>query len=69
MGGAFQLIEMLLVACVILLIMLFIAFLIGRVFQNKKTRKRIMLGTIALFFIGFVSYFGWIAFILSGNLN
>ena len=69
MGGIPQLLDLLPVALAIFAALLLVAFLISRLFQNQKTRKRIILGTIALYLLGFFSYFGFIAFVLSGNLN
>jgi ABC-type uncharacterized transport system permease subunit len=61
--------EMLSVALAIFVMMLFIAFLIGKLFESRRTRKRIMFGAIGIYLLAFVAYFGFIAFILSGNLN
>jgi uncharacterized membrane protein (DUF373 family) len=69
MGGIFQLFSILAVAAAILALLLLVAFLVGRFFQNKKTRKRIMLGTVGVYLLALIGYFGFIAFILSGNLN
>jgi hypothetical protein len=69
MGGLFQLAEMLLTAAAILAIWLIVAYLVSRLFQTAKTRKRIMWGAVSVYLIAFVGYFGFIAFILSGNLN
>ena len=69
MGGIYQVLDILGVALAIFAALLLAAFLIGLLFQNKKTRKRIIIGTIALYLLALVSYFGYIAFILSGNLN
>ena len=69
MGGFPQLITMLAVAFAILVGVVLLAFVLGKLFQNKKTRKHIMVGAIAIYTIGFLAYFGFIAFILSGSLN
>ena len=69
MGGLFQLAEMLLTAAAILAIWLIVAFLVSRLFLSPKTRQRIIWGSVAVYAIGFIGYFGFIAIILSGNLN
>ena len=69
MGGIPQLITMLAVAFAILVGVVLLAFVLGKLFQNKKTQKRIMIGAIAIYTVAFLAYFGFIAFILSGNLN
>ena len=69
MGGAYQLFTLLPIALGILAILLFVAFLIGRLFQDKKIRKKILLGAVALYLVLLLGYFGMIAFILSGNIN
>jgi hypothetical protein len=40
-----------------------------RLFNSRVVRKRIMIGAMATSLIGVVGYFGFIAFILSGNPN
>jgi hypothetical protein len=69
MGGIPQLLDMLAVALAILLVMLLLAFLVGKLFQSKRTRKRILWGTLTVYVLAFVAYFGYIAFLLSGNVN
>ncbi len=69
MGGMPQLIQLLSIALAIFVAILSIAFLIGKLFDNKLTRKRIVLGAIGICALGFVAYFGFIVFILSGGLN
>jgi hypothetical protein len=69
MGGIAQALDLIGVALVILVALLILSFLVGRFFENKRTRKRIMLGAIALFLVGVLGYVGFVAFILSGNVN
>ena len=69
MGGLFQLAEMLMTAAAILAIWLIVAFLISRLFLSPKTRKRIIWVAVAVYAVAFIGYFGFIAIILSGNLN
>ena len=45
------------------------AFFAGRLFQDRKIRRRIMMGTIVIYLLVVVGYFGLIAFSLSGNLT
>ena len=52
-----------------LIVLILAAYLIGKCFQDRKTRKRIMIGTIAVYALICVAYFGFIAFVLSGDLN
>jgi len=60
----------LLAAAVGVFIVLFVAaFLIGKLFESKKTRKRIMIGTITVYLTAFIGYFGFIVVVLSGNIN
>jgi hypothetical protein len=68
-GGIFQLVTLVPVAIAIFTGLVLLAFLVGRFFQSKKTRKRIMIGTIVVYLLAVVGYFGFIAFILSGNVN
>jgi len=69
MGGLFQLATMLLIALAILVIWIIVAVLVSKLFRDGKTRKRIIGGAIAVYLLAFIGYFGFIAFILSGNLN
>jgi predicted permease len=69
MGGAFQLLYLLAVALAILVASLLVAFLVGRLFQSKRTRKWILWGTVIVYALAFVAYFGFIALVLSGNVN
>ena len=69
MGGIFQLIDLLPAVLAIFLAWLLVAFLVGRMFQNKKTRRRILWGAVTIYALAFLAYFGFIAFVLSGNLN
>jgi VIT1/CCC1 family predicted Fe2+/Mn2+ transporter len=69
MGGLPQMIDLLAIALAILAFLLLSAFLVGTLFQNKKTRKRILWGALTIYALAFVAYFGFIAFVLSGNPN
>ena len=69
MGGIYQLMELLAAAIAILAILLLLAFLVGRLFQNKRTRKRILWAALTIYALACIAYFGFIAFVLSGNLN
>lgn len=69
MGGMYQLVEMLAVALCVLLVWLLIAFLIGKLFKSKIARRRIVLTALGIYVLSFICYFGYIAFLLSGNLN
>lgn len=69
MGGIFQFLYLLAVSLAILAVLLLVAFLVGRFFRNRKTRRQIMIGAIAIYFLVFVCFWGYIAFILSGDLN
>ncbi len=69
MGGIPQLLDLLSVALAILAVLLLAAFLLGRLFQSRQIRKRILWGAMTLYAVAFIAYFGFIAFILSGNVN
>jgi hypothetical protein len=69
MGGISQLLDMLAIALAILVVMLLLAFFVGKTFQSKRTRKWILWGTLAVYALAFVAYFGFIALVLGGNLN
>jgi len=69
MGGAFQLLDLLAVTLAILVASLLVAFLVGKLFQRKRTRKRILWGAVILYVLAVIAYFGFIAFVLSGNVN
>jgi hypothetical protein len=69
MGGIYQLFSLVVVAVAILAALLLVAFLVGRFFQDKKIRKRIMIGAVAVYLLAIVGFFGFITFILSGNVN
>lgn len=66
MGGLPQLVTLLAVAFAIFFGVVLLAFLLGKLFRNKRTRKRIMIGSLVIYALAFLGYF---AFILSGNLN
>ena len=69
MGGAFQLLDLLAVTLAILVASLLVAFLVDKLFQRKRTRKRILWGAVILYVLAVIAYFGFIAFVLSGNVN
>jgi hypothetical protein len=69
MGGIPQFAILLSIAAAIVATFLCLAFLVGKLFESKVVRKRIIIGAIVISAIGVVGYFGFIAFILSGNLN
>jgi ABC-type uncharacterized transport system permease subunit len=69
MGGIPQLIDLLAVALAILALLVLAALLIGRLFQSKRTRRRILWGSLIVYVLAFIAYFGFIAFIVSGSLN
>jgi hypothetical protein len=50
-------------------VMMLIAFLIGRLFADQRIRKRIMIVAGALCGLAFGGYFGFIAFVMSGDIN
>jgi hypothetical protein len=57
------------IAAAIFVVLISVAYLVARCFQNKRTRKRIMIGTIVVYSLACVAYFGFLGFILSGDLN
>jgi hypothetical protein len=69
MDGLSQLVDLIAAAVAILIALLLLAFTIGRFFRDYGGRKRIMFGAIGLYVLVLVAYFGFIAFILSGDLN
>jgi hypothetical protein len=69
MGGIPQLIDLLAVALAILAVLVLAALLVGRLFQSKRTRRRILWGSLIVYVLAFVAYFGFIAFVVSGSLN
>ena len=69
MGGIPQFAILLSIAAAMVAALLLLAFLVGKLFKSRVVRKRIMIGAIVTSLIGVVGYFGFIAFILSGNLN
>ncbi|SFS21517.1 hypothetical protein SAMN05421771_4228 [Granulicella pectinivorans] len=69
MGEILQLVYRLGIAAAVFAVLLLAAFLVRRLFESPKTRKRIILGTTAMYLACLIACFGFIAFILSGNLN
>ena len=61
--------NLLAIAVAILALLLLLAFLVGRLFQSKRTRKRTLWGALTVYVLAFIAYFGFIAFVLSGKLN
>ena len=57
------------IAGAIFIVLILAAYLIGKCFHDPKTRIRIMVGTIVVYCLACIAYFGLIAFILSGDLN
>ena len=57
------------IAGAIFVVLILAAYLVGKCFHDPKTRKRIMVGTIIVYCLACVTYFGFIAFVLSGDLN
>ena len=62
----FQLLD---IALAILVVLLFVAFLVSGLFQSKRARKGILWGAVTLYVLAFTAYFGFMAFVLSGNVN
>jgi len=57
------------IAGAILIAVMLAAYLIGKCFHGRKTRRRIMVGTVVVYSLICVAYFGFIAFVLSGDIN
>ena len=57
------------VAGVVFIVLVAAAYLVGKCFADRKTRTRIMIGTIVVYFLAFIGYFGFIALVISGNVN
>jgi hypothetical protein len=57
------------IAGAIFIALILAAYLVGKCFHNRKTRKRIMVGTVVVYSLICVAYFGLIAFVLSGDIN
>jgi hypothetical protein len=62
-------VRLMLIAVGISAILLFLAFVGGKLFESRAVRRRIMIGTAATCLIGAIVFFGIIAFIMSGCLN
>ena len=62
-------IELLAISAGTLIGLLLIAVLIGRLFKDRRTRRCIFIGAIAVYVVIAVSYFGFIALVMGGNLN
>jgi hypothetical protein len=69
MGLPHQFVRDLVVAAGLLAALLAIAFLVGRFFRSTKIRKRIMIGALAVYLVALVSFIGFVAIILAGNIN
>ena len=69
MSSMGQLVDLIGMAAAVLAALLLVAFTIGRFFRDKRVRKRLMIGAIGVYGLALVVYFGFISFILSGNLN
>jgi bacteriorhodopsin len=61
--------QLVLIAVATLAALLLLGSLVGRFFQNPKIRRRIMLAAVAVYLLALVAYFGFIAVLMSGNLN
>lgn len=61
--------RLLLAAAAIITVLLLVASFVGRLFDSKVVRQRIMIGTAVTCLIGAIVYFGLIALIMSGCLN
>ena len=61
--------SLLLIAAAIFVVLVVAAYLVGKCFNAPATRRAIMIGTIVVCFLAFASYFGFIAFVMSGNVN
>jgi hypothetical protein len=57
------------IAGAIFIALMLAAYLIGKCFQDPKTRKRIMVGTVVAYSLICVAYFGFIALVLSADVN
>lgn len=53
----------------IFVVLVIVAYLVGLCFKSRKVRKGIIFGTIAFCLLAATCYFGFIAFILSGDPN
>jgi hypothetical protein len=57
------------IAGAILIALILAPYFIGKCFHDRKTRMRIMVGTVVAYSLICVAYFGFIAFVLSGDIN
>ena len=57
------------IAGAIFMVLIIAAYLIGKCFHGRKTRKRILVGTVVVYFLVCVAYFGFIGFVMSGDIN
>ena len=57
------------IAAVIFVVLMLLACLVGKFFKNRQTGKSITIGTAVFYGLICVAYFGFIAFVMSGNLN
>jgi hypothetical protein len=69
MGGLFQFAEMIVVAAALSGVALILASLVSRLFPSARTRRYIVISVATVCVLAVCGYFGFIAFILSGNLN
>lgn len=69
MGGIPQFAILFSIAAMLVAAVLCITFFVSKLFKSRVVRKRIMTGAIVICLLGVVGYFGFIAFILSGNIN
>jgi phosphate starvation-inducible membrane PsiE len=57
------------IAGLVLVVLVVSAYLVGKCFADRKTRRRIMIGTIVVYLLSFIGYFGFITLVISGNVN
>lgn len=57
------------IAVAIFIVLIVAAYLVAKFFKDRRTRKRIMIGTVVVYCVVCFAYFGFIALVLSGNVN
>ena len=61
--------SLLLIAAAIFAVLVVAAYLVGKLFSARTTRRAIMVGTIVVYSLAFACYFGFITLVMSGNVN
>lgn len=57
------------IAAAIFVVLILVAYLLGKCFESRKIRRMILIITVVIYLLACICYFGFIAMVIAGNVN